>query len=123
MIRVGDPPYLECSSKGDQRLSAFYARPSDLGGESIETVYQAHKQYSDGSTGHDWRENRRRRYLGDLPVNEGDCAVLYSCLWDWYIEENPHLLELIRSATGLSDVFGEEGRPCQALELWRIRNA
>lgn len=123
MIRIGEPPYLECSSKGDTRFSAFYARPSCLEGETIETVYQAEKQFADGSTGHDWREVRRRRTLGDLAINQEDCNALYSFLWDEYIRENPHLLQVIRSASGLSDIFGNEGRCCQATELWRIRNA
>ena len=123
MIRVGEPPYLECSSKGDTRLSAFYARPSVLGDFSIEDAYQAEKQFADGSTGHDWREVRRRRELGDLAVNQEECAAFYSWLWDQYIAENPHLLDVIRSASGLSDIFGNPGRPCQATELWRIRNS
>lgn len=123
MIRVGEPPYLECSSKGDTRFSAFYASPSCLGGFSIEVAYQAHKQFTDGSSGHDWREVRRRRELGDLAVNQEDCAGLYGFLWDEYVRENPQLLDVIRSATGLSDMFGRPGRPCQAIELWRIRNS
>jgi hypothetical protein len=123
VIRVGEPPYLECSSKGFTPLSAFYARPSCLGGASIEDAYQADKRFSDGSTGHDWREVRRRRELGDLPVNQEDCTGLYSFLWNEYIRENPHLLHVIRYASGLSDVFGQPGRPCQAIELWRIRNS
>lgn len=123
MICVGDPPYLECSSKGDTRLSAFYARPSCLGGFSIEEAYQAEKRFADGSTGHDWREVRRRRELGDLALNQEDSSGLYSFLWDEYIRENPNLLYVIRYATGLSDVFGNIGRPCQAIELWRIRNS
>jgi hypothetical protein len=49
--------------------------------------------------------------------------LLYSRLWDAYIAENPHLLEVIVGASGLSDVFGQEGNACQASELWRIRNA
>ena len=26
MIKIGEAPFLECSSKGDKRFSAFYAR-------------------------------------------------------------------------------------------------
>lgn len=39
-----------------------------------------------------------------------------------YIEENPHLLQVLRAQSGLSDIFGQPGRACQATELWRIKN-
>jgi hypothetical protein len=42
-------------------------------------------------------------------------------LWDQYIAENPELLEVLKAATGVSDVFGKAGSVCQATELWRIR--
>lgn len=116
MIRHGAAPFLECSSKGEKRLSAFYAR---LKGDdrSIEEQYQAAKKFADGSTGLNWREAK-----GRTPVNNREVADLYSKLWDWYISENPDLLEMIRNATGLQDTFGQLGHRCQATELWRIRN-
>jgi hypothetical protein len=40
MIRYGKAPFLECSSKGDRRFSAYFARVS---GETIEARYQAAK--------------------------------------------------------------------------------
>jgi hypothetical protein len=55
-------------------------------------------------------------------VNQEEVIKLYSQLWDEYISENPDLLKLIRDASGLSDMFGQEGHCCQATELWRIRN-
>jgi len=122
LIRVGDPPYLECSSRGDTRLSAFYARPSCLGGASIEEAYQAYKVFEDGSTGLDWRAAKAKRVAGVGVTNQAECAALYSWLWDEWIRENPWLLDVIRSASGLSDMFGMEGHCCQAIELWRIRN-
>lgn len=117
MIRHGKPPYLECSGRGDMRLSAFYAKPSCLNGKSIEEAYQAAKILPDGTTGHTWREAK-----GKKAINAAFCASLYSDLWDSYIAENPKLLTLICEATGLSDTFGQPGHVCQATELWRIRN-
>lgn len=35
---------------------------------------------------------------------------------------NPELLQILKESSGLSDMFGREGFPCQATELWRIRN-
>lgn len=116
MIRHGEPPYLECSSRGDRRLSAFGARVQRYGNRSIEDLYQGAKIFEDGSTGLSWREAK-----GRTAVNHEWCSQWYSHLWDQYIWENPNLLILIRSASGLSDIFGQVGRCCQATELWRIR--
>ncbi len=117
MIRHGIAPFLECSSRGDKRFSAFYARIMARG-MSIEEIYQGAKVFADGSTGHSWRTAKGRR-----AVNQAECAALYARLWDEYIAENPHLLPVLRAATGLSDVFGRPGSCCQATELWRIRSA
>lgn len=114
MIRHGEAPFLECSSRGDKRFSAFYAR---VDGKSIEDTYQAAKVFEDGSTGHSWRTAKGKRAM-----NMEEVAALYSRLWDCYIEEHPELLAVLRAATGLSDMFGQVGHVCQATELWRIRN-
>lgn len=114
MIRHGQPPYLECSSKGDKRFSAFYAM---LGNKSIEQLYQGSKVFADGSSGLSVKEAKGRQ-----AVNQGDVAQGYGFLWDVYIAINPDLLLVLREASGLSDIFGQEGHVCQATELWRIRN-
>jgi len=113
MIKHGNPPYLECSSKGDKRFSAFYAI---VDGRSIEEQYQAYKVFIDGSTGLSWRQAKGRR-----AVNQREAAELYSTLWDRYIKEHPELLAVLKQASGLSDIFGQVGHCCQATELWRIR--
>jgi hypothetical protein len=118
MIRYGNPPFLECSSKGDKRFSAFYAKLKIRGNKSIEELYQAAKIFPDGSTNLSWREAKGRR-----AVNQKQCAELYSILWKEYIEENPVLLEILLNSTGVSDVFGQQGHCCQATELWRIRES
>ena len=35
--------------------------------------------------------------------------------------ENDDLVEVLLEQTGLSDIFGYQPGPCQAVELWRIR--
>lgn len=117
MIRYGEPPYLECSSKGDKRFSAFWARIGGRGNMSIEQIYQAAKILEDGSTGHPIF-----RAKGKTAKNAAECARLYSALWNEYMAEHPELLEVLRAASGVSDIFGQPGRCCQATELWRIRN-
>ena len=118
MIRFGTAPFLECSSKGDVRFSAFYACLKLFDGKSIEEVYQAAKVFADGSTDLTWREAKGRRC-----VNADEARALYSRLWDLYIEENIMLLDTLQQASGLSDIFGQQGHACQAEELWRIRNS
>jgi hypothetical protein len=114
MIRHGVAPFLECSSRGDKRFSAFYAR---LDGISIEQHYQSAKVFEEG-VDLEWFERQ-----GCKALNADECAVPYACLWDAYMDAHPELLGVLRAATGLSDVFGKAGRCCQATELWRIRNA
>lgn len=114
MTKHGIAPFLECSSKGDKRFSAFYAK---VNGKSIEEWYQAFKIFEDGKTGLSWREAK-----GKKAINQTEANLFYSQLWNTYIEQNPHLLVILTSASGLSDVFGKPGHCCQATELWRIRN-
>jgi len=117
MIKHGEKPFLECSSRGDKRFSAFYAKIKKRDNRSIEEIYQAAKVFSDGSTGLNWKEAK-----GKKAVNMDEVSKLYSQLWNEYIEENPHLLLVLKEASGLSDIFGQKDHMCQATELWRIRN-
>jgi hypothetical protein len=112
----GKPPFLECSSAGDKRFSAFYAKLAD--GRTIEEVYQGAKRFACGSTGLSIREAKGLR-----PINGPEVRELYARLWDDYINEHPDLLPILQEATGLSDRFGRKGSVCQATELWRIRNS
>ena len=118
MIKHGEAPYLECSSRGDKRFSAFYARLKIYDNRSIEEIYQAAKVFEDGSTGLSWRQAKGRK-----PVNIDEVRRLYSYLWDMYIIENPELLQVLLDASGVSDMFGQKGHQCQATELWRIRQS
>lgn len=118
MIQHGTAPFLECSSRGDRRFSAFAARIKGRGNKSIEEIYQAAKVFADGSTGLTWREAKGKR-----AINADEVRELYSVLWDEYVAENPHLLAVLTAASGLQDLFGQAGHACQATELWRIRCA
>lgn len=114
MIRVGKSPYLECSSRGDKRFSAFCAK---VNGKSIEEQYQAAKIFEDGSTGLTWRQAK-----GKKPINIDEVSKLYKELWRRYLLDNPSLLRGIKQASGLSDMFGQEGHNCQAITLWELKN-
>ncbi|MGG5810957.1 DUF2493 domain-containing protein [Falsiroseomonas sp. CW058] len=116
MIRHGSAPFLECSTRGDRRFSALCARIRARGNRTIEEIYQSSKVFEDGSTGLEWRAAK-----GRPPINLVEVRGLYGELWDEYIAENRDLLHVLRSASGLSDMFGRPGSACQATELWRIR--
>jgi hypothetical protein len=112
MLKFGTAPFLECSSKGDKRFSAFYAK---VEGETIEKRYQACKMF-DGVCGFSWKEVK-----GKTPDNIEECRDIYSTLWDMYFEENPELYDVIKQYNGFSDIFGQRGHACQAEEIYRIR--
>lgn len=113
-MQYGKPPFLECSTKGDKRFSAFYAI---VNGKSIEEQYQAAKIFDDGSTGLHWKDAKGRR-----AVNSAQCVILYENLWRQYISEHPGLLDVLKRASGLSDIFATKGSVNQAQVLWKIRS-
>jgi len=63
----------------------------------------------------------RARVPASAPINIIETQYLYSLLWNLYIVENPSLLYTLNRASGLSDIYGQEGHVCQATELWRIK--
>jgi hypothetical protein len=117
MVKFGKAPFYECSSKGDKRFSAFWARLKCLGGKSIEEVYQASKVFENGLTGLSWKDAK-----GKKPVNVEEVRKLYADLWDEYFKENPEFVDVIIDKTGFSDIYGQVGHACQAEEVWRIKN-
>lgn len=114
MMQYGKPPFLECSTRGDKRFSAFCAI---VNGKTIEEQYQANKIFDDGSIGLHIKEAKGRK-----AVNATECAILYENLWRQYISEHPQLLDTLKRATGLSDMFATKGSVNQAQVLWKIRN-
>lgn len=118
MVVFGSQPVLECSSRGDKRFSAFYARLRWRGGKSIEELYQGYKLFPGMIQGLSVKEAK-----GKTPINIDQCRAFYSQLWDEYFQENPDLLEVIASYNGFSDIFGQPGRACQAEEIYRIRQS
>ena len=116
MLKFGEEPFLECSSKGDKRFSAFYARVENGTIRSIEDWYQGFKRFEDGGVGLSWREAK-----GRVAINQSEARKMYSWLWDVYFRQNPELYDVIKQYRGFSDIFGQEGHACQAEEIYRIR--
>jgi wobble nucleotide-excising tRNase len=120
MVRRGEEPFLECSSKGDKRFSTFFAyikRRND----TIENIYQSSKVFDDGVTGLDPKSCKQYQKLHSI-INMKECTTLYKQLWLEYLQENPLLLDELTKYSGLSDIFGKEGNNCQATVLWEFRN-
>jgi hypothetical protein len=113
MLTFGKEPFLECSSRGDKRFSPFYAI---VNGRSIEDQYQGSKIFDDGSRGLHWKKAKGRR-----AINAEECAMLYEKLWRQYISEHPGLIDVLKRASGLSDMFATKGNVNQAQVLWKIR--
>ncbi len=116
MVRFGTEPFLEVSSKGDKRFSAFYARIRWRGNKSIEELYQGYKLFDGGIQGLSIKDAK-----GRIAINGAACRSFYSQLWDEYFRENTNLLDVIRQYNGFSDIFGQPGHACQAEEIYRIR--
>jgi hypothetical protein len=93
----------ECSSRGDKRFSALFARLAD--GRTIEEGYQldvkGYRQHSN-----EWRAGK-----GKPPLNGKTKAELwaeYLVLWETWASENPELiveLELKSRDKVLTDMF------------------
>lgn len=114
MIRIGFSPFLECSSAGDKRFSAFFARIKGRGNRTIEEIYQGSKLIG-GRTALSILEAK-----GVKAENATEVNALYKQLWREYFEENPQFYYLIREYNGFSDKFGKAGSACQALEVFEI---
>lgn len=115
MVKEGKLPYLECSSQGDSRFSAFFARTSN--GLTIEEQYQAAKIFPGNRTGFSIKAAKGKKCINPDQVRE-----LYTALWREYMELNRELYQVLVRATGLSDKFGKRGSVCQATVLWQLRN-
>lgn len=95
----------ECSSKGDKRFSAFYAKLKD--GRTIEEAYQLDVK--------GYRKFGNSPMLGKgkppLKKYEGDALWLaYLDLWWKWCGENPHMLLILKDLANmhngiLSDMF------------------
>ncbi len=124
MIKHGEPPYLECSSRGDRRYSAYFARLPYRNYRTIEDLYQSFKIFpptTEGvnATGNmlNWKDAK-----GKAAINQVEAAAFYEQLWREYLSENSVLLEPLMKASGLSDMFGQPGSVCQATVLWKLRS-
>ena len=105
---------LECSSKGDRRFSAMYAKVEVFGvTDSIENHYQRSKRDAKGSP------VRKGQPVNHFVLNNRKfpAAMLtgfYRLLWIKYPGKNPELVEYARQFDEFTDIFrGKNTVNCQ----------
>lgn len=109
---------LECSSKGDKRFSAFYAKVTAFGRfDSIESHYQLSKRFGE-FVPLSWSDAK-----GKSPTHielNGRCYNLemlsqwYKLLWVRYLDNNPQLVEYASQFDEFNDIFKGKSINCQA---------
>lgn len=105
------PRVLECSSRGDKRFSAVYAKISIGGKEkSIEEWYQNAKRTKDGKRA---GKGNSFHHIVDpftgLELPAKDAPDLYRGLWITYLSKNPELVKYAEQFDEFSNAFGGEG--------------
>ena len=113
---------LECSSAGDKRFSAFYARVVCFGKlDSIENHYQSVKRNAKGLP---CRKGERVAYVefnGNgyvaCPDSKYEPHILtdfYRYLWYKYLSDNPELVAYAKQFDKFNDMFRGKCINCQA---------
>jgi hypothetical protein len=105
---------LECSSRGDKRFSAFYARVSFFGKtDSIENIYQSVKRDINGAIA---GKGKRVSYIviQEHKLDVKYLTPLYKMLWVKYLDNNPELVKYASQYDDYNDMFGRNCVNCQA---------
>jgi len=110
---------LECSSKGDKRFSAFYAKIKIFGKyDSIENHYQLSKRIGEfiPTT---WRDVKGKKpthlHIGGFDYDIKYTQAWYDLLWVKYLDNNPDLVNYAKTFDKFTDMFKSKGTiVCQA---------
>ena len=101
---------LECSSRGDRRFSALFAKVTIKGKEqSIEEWYQGAKRTADGKKAGKGKpfDYILDPFTGDK-LQASDASALYQGLWITYLNHNPDLVEYASQFDEFHDMFKGE---------------
>jgi hypothetical protein len=105
---------LECSSRGDKRFSAMYAKVT-IGGveKSIESHYQECKRDSSGGR---VRKGQRvdHMVIGGKRLDAKYLTSFYTLLWVKYLRRNPELVTYAKTFAFFNDMFRGKAINCQA---------
>lgn len=113
-----DYKVLECSSKGDKRFSALYAKVSLFGKlASIEEHYQNSKRiYGLDITDIKDIKGKQPDYIviKGLEYDKEHLTAFYKLLWIKYFDKNPELIEHACRFNEFNDIFKGSSINCQA---------
>ncbi|WP_440446624.1 DarT1-associated NADAR antitoxin family protein [Paenibacillus elgii] len=109
---------LECSSKGDKRFSAFYAKVVAWNKlDSIENHYQLCKRFGEFKPS-SWKGAKGKQPTHiELNGKQYDLMYLsqwYKMLWVKYLDDNPELVEYAKGFDDFNDIFKGKSLNCQA---------
>lgn len=105
---------LECSSAGNRKFSAFYAKVIFNGVyDTIENHYQKVKRGKDGGS------VKKGEYVSYFIINTTrfqpeDLTPYYRLLWYMYLKQNPELVEYAKKFDTFTDKFRGHSINCQA---------
>ncbi len=117
LVLSGQKKILECSSKGDKRFSAFYARVKAFGiMASIEDHYQLVKRFPE--VPHTCRDAKGKKPT-HICINSHDLhadylSEWYASLWIKYLDEHPELVKYAQEFDDFHDMFRGKSVNCQA---------
>lgn len=110
---------LECSSKGDNRFSALYARVYLFDKwDTIENWYQLCKRFN-GKAPSTFKEAKGKRpsflMINRQRIDKDYLTQWYKYLWLEYLDRNPHLVEYASEFNKFNDHFRTKSTiNCQA---------
>ena len=105
---------LECSSRGDKRFSAFYAKIKFYGSyDSIENHYQRVKRDASGAS---VRKGQKVNHIviNGMALEAKYLTPLYTIMWVKYLDNNPDLVEYAKGFDDFNDMFKGKSINCQA---------
>lgn len=103
---------LECSSRGNKKFSALYAKVNVFGKtDTIENHYQSCKKFNT------YIGNSKGKYpdyiiLGKLKLSPEYLSQYYDILWIIYLDEHPKLVEYAKQFDDFSDMFKSKNSIC-----------
>ena len=105
---------LECSSKGDKRFSALYAKVKVFGFEdSIENHYQRCKRDINGNP---VKKGQKVDYIiiNGMEAPANFLTAYYKLLWCSYLDAHPELVAYAATFDDYNDMFRGKAINCQA---------
>lgn len=116
--RITDTKVLECSSKGDKRFSALYAKVNVFGKyDTIESHYQKCKRDEEGNIAGKGKKVHNmiiKKATGPIILPPTFLTAYYKLLWCSYLDLNPKLVKYAKQFDDYHDMFRGKAINCQA---------